>query len=212
MSFLGTLARGVVGAVTGFVAGGPAGAVVGATTAIATGGAPAPMPLGLQTPTTTLPQGGGFPLTGVCPPGTRCRGILSTNNICIGSCEPFTMPTFPEPFVPIAPPMPGQPAMPQQIQVSNGACPCPTCCTPSGQRGRRNKSGYYVFGRCGDPRNATYVPPGTRCVTPRRMNPANGRAARRAVQRVNATLGLLRGVERSMQRLARPRKRKKVAA
>lgn len=164
-----------------------------------------------------IPSGGRELQGGPCPPGTRCRGLLSTRGFCIGSCEPYT-PTFaPGPTVPGPGPFgPNLPDLPPQgpVPVQAGGCACNggralcACCTTSGQRGRFNKTGYYVYGRCGDPAQATYIPPGTRCVSSRRINPANGRAARRAVVRLNSTLGLLRSVEKSMQKLVRSRRRR----
>lgn len=78
--------------------------------------------------------------------------------------------------------------------------------------GRTNKTGYYVYGRGGNPASATYVPPGTRCVKNRRLNPANGQAALRAIRRVEATHGLLKRIDKRMQAVARRSTRGRRAA
>jgi len=51
---------------------------------------------------------------------------------------------------------------------------------------RANKSGYWVYGRGGDPNNATYVAPETVCVKSRRMNPLNPRALSKAMRRIES--------------------------
>jgi len=48
-----------------------------------------------------------------------------------------------------------------------------------------NRSGYYRHPP-GQPQNAQYVPPRSTCVRNRKLNPANGRAARRALSRLYA--------------------------
>jgi len=52
---------------------------------------------------------------------------------------------------------------------------------PSGFR--PNKSAYFL-------KDGTFVAPGTRCVKSRRINPANGKAVRRAIRRENAFIGM----------------------
>ncbi len=52
---------------------------------------------------------------------------------------------------------------------------------PSGFR--PNKSAYFL-------KDGTFVAPGSRCVRLRRINPANGKAVRRAIRRENAFIGM----------------------
>jgi len=52
---------------------------------------------------------------------------------------------------------------------------------PSGFR--PNKSAYFL-------KDGTFVAPGSRCVRSRRINPANGKAVRRAIRRENAFIGM----------------------
>ncbi len=103
--------------------------------------------------------------------------------------------------------------------AANG-CACPggvgapkpcRCCLPGGGSGTTNKSGYYTYGRCGDPSRPTYHAPGTKCVKGRRsINPTNIRAGRRAVTRVNAVHRELLKVENAMAKFAKtPTRRKK---
>jgi hypothetical protein len=52
---------------------------------------------------------------------------------------------------------------------------------PSGFRA--NRSAYFL-------KDGTFVAPGSRCVRIRRINPANGKAVRRAIRRENAFIGM----------------------
>ncbi len=59
-------------------------------------------------------------------------------------------------------------------------------CPPSGgcpSGFRPNKSAYFL-------KDGTFVAPGSRCVRSRRINPANGKAVRRAIRRENAFIGM----------------------
>jgi len=83
---------------------------------------------------------------------------------------------------------PRQPAyQPQQPQVAQPGQATGTqmCQLPSGGVAMRathaNKAGYFI--RTG-PTTGAYIPPGTRCVTNRRMNPLNPRALHKAMTRI----------------------------
>lgn len=216
MGFLGTLGS-IGGALGGFALGGPAGAVAGARiggqlgTAIGGGDRRvgfttfAPAPQQPQIPTGPI---GGRPGFHRCPPGTRCVGF-GIGGSCVGSCVPFTAEAPGQPMLPPAP-SPFGPNFPEPPpQQPTGGCACGNggkrcaCCLPGGGMGKTNRTGYYVYGRCGNPANATYVPPGTRCVRSRRLNPANGQAAIRAIRRVEATHNLLKRIDKRMNAVAR---------
>jgi len=64
--------------------------------------------------------------------------------------------------------------------ASGFECPPGGGC-PSGFR--PNKSAYFL-------KDGTFVAPGSRCVRSRRINPANGKAVRRAIRRENAFIGM----------------------
>jgi len=85
---------------------------------------------------------------------------------------------FPAPI-----PLPGPRAVIERL-IPGGAtgfeCPPGAAC-PSGFR--LNKSAYFL-------KDGTFVAPGSRCVRSRRINPANGKAVRRAIRRENAFIGM----------------------
>ena len=64
--------------------------------------------------------------------------------------------------------------------ASGFECPPGGGC-PSGFRA--NRSAYFL-------KDGTFVAPGSRCVRIRRINPANGKAVRRAIRRENAFIGM----------------------
>lgn len=75
--------------------------------------------------------------------------------------------------------------------VPAGSCP------PTGPRGYHlNKSGYFL-------KSGQYVPPGTRWVRNRRMNPANGRALRRSISRAKSFDNLVKRNRKNLRALAR---------
>jgi len=80
------------------------------------------------------------------------------------------------------------------------------CCTPSGQRGRSNRTGYYVQTVPGSPESGgTWVAAGSRCVSGRRRNYFNGRANSHALTR-------LTGWARNTKRLRKAVKALEVAS
>lgn len=81
----------------------------------------------------------------------------------------------------------GNPGAPATMVNSNGV----VC------RGHMNKSTYYSAARGG------VVPAGSVCVTNRRMNPLNPRAASRAMRRLSGLAKAMRSTERMIQKLAR---------
>src|SRR5258706_6063867 len=66
-----------------------------------------------------------------------------------------------------------------------------------------NTGRYYVFGDCRTGSPAGEVTPFTRLVRNRRINPANGKAAMRALRRVSATHHLLVALDKHLQKVAR---------
>lgn len=60
---------------------------------------------------------------------------------------------------------------------------------PTGGGGHVNKTGYWL-------KDGTYVPPGSRIVKNRRMNPGNASALRRSIRREQAFVGLAKRVLR----------------
>ena len=179
MSFLG----GVLGGIGGFLTGGPAGAVLGAAAGFSRGGvrgvpmiAPrAPMITPFAPPGIfTMPggmEGGGMGMT--CPPGTRCDGI-SMDGFCAGACVPYSMG--------------GMGAMTGMLGLT-GRCPLPA------PRGFHWNQRTYCTLKHG------VVPKCTKVIKNRRLNPANGHAARRAVRRITATHRLLKRIEKSIRRI-----------
>lgn len=207
MGFLGTLARGVVG----FATGGPVGAAAAVLGPGLIPRGPGPSPIripgfgggpllvgggaGFAQDVTT---GGQFPTT--CPPGTRLRSVRRLFGPDVTECIPIGA----EPVGPAGP-----------AQVTAGPCPCPptTRCQLNGRVGVLNKSRYFrKRDRCGpsdDPGNYELVAPGSRCVSRRSIDPGNSRAARRAVSRLNAHHRQLQRTQKALERIARPRRRRK---
>jgi len=85
----------------------------------------------------------------------------------------------------VRPQVPGVALQPTAMQL--GIAPgAPALCPPGGgcpSGFRPNKSAYFL-------KDGTFVMPGSRCVRVRRINPANGRAVRRAIRRENAFIGM----------------------
>ena len=141
-------------------------------------------------------EAGGFGAQ-ICPPGTACSGpsIQLPGGVsgCLGSCR-ATVGTGTAIGT-------GNASGTGGTLVPSGTCDVPTqaycaavcgttgdacraagsCKLANGRAGTLNKSGYYL-------KNGQYVPPGTRCVKRRRMNPGNGKAATRAARRVTAAI------------------------
>ena len=182
MSFL----SGVLGGVVGFVTGGPAGAVTGAiagfrgrgggTRMMMTPAGPVVMPERIfQMPQMFDGDGGGMammPMGQRCPPGTSCRGA-SAGGICIGNCAPLVQ---------------------GNLMVGDGRG---GMCAPRGFH--FNKSRYAVCGPMG--MAPACIEKNTKLVRNRHLNPANGRAAKRAVRRISATHRLLKRIEKSIRRI-----------
>jgi hypothetical protein len=158
----------------GFVTGGPAGAIAALGIPSLGGGmrSVSPMlPATMMPFSPPMPGGGGM----LCPAGTACSGA-STDGMCIGTCKPI---------------MPGMPmtAPAMMAMIGSGRCPLPA---PRGFHWNQKtyctvKSG--VVQKC------------TRVIKNRRLNPANGRAARRAVRRIAATHKLLKRIEKSIRKI-----------
>lgn len=168
---------------------------------------------GITLPGTGITVGGSVPIPGgtvgigtgaPCPAGTACSGptvaVEGLGSICLGACRELGGAGG------IVPTEPGQPATPTgQLPVpvscdtaTLGYCRavCPSaygagngvpsvaCQLANGRKGRLNKTGYWL-------KSGQYVPPGSKCVTPRRKNFANGPAASRAADRVAGTYRML---------------------
>lgn len=170
MSFLGTLLKGAVG----FVTGGPAGAALAIGTALTRRPA-APMIVPTLMPPTFSPgmdiftRPMGMPMGMTCPPGTACTGT-SYDGLCMGACNPIG----------------GRMA---------GMMPGMAGCTPKGFHW--NKSRYAVCGPGG--MAPACIPKMSKLVRNRRLNPANGHAAKRAVRRISATHKLLKRIEKNIR-------------
>lgn len=177
MSFLGA----VLGGVAGFVIGGPAGAVTGARAGAALGTRGAGMAL---VPAMPPPVPGGF------------DNVPGQANI----------------FTRAMPPAPMGMACPPGTRCAGMSMDglCVGSCLPMGAMGMVGLSG-----RCPLPaprgfhwNQKTYctvkqgvIPKCTRVIKNRHLNPANGRAARRAVRRIAATHKLLKRIEKSIRRI-----------
>jgi len=174
VSFLG----GVLGAVGGFVTGGPAGAVIGGLGGLRKGGGKMPgmMPLSYMPPSAMMKGTKGM----TCPSGTACSGP-SYGDLCLGSCRTI-MPGM----------MPGT-GMDLTMFGRGGACPLPS---PRGTHW--NKKAYCVGVGSGMP---TAIPACSKLIRNRHLNPANGRAALRAVRRIASTHKLLKRIEKSIRRI-----------
>ena len=198
MSFLGTVFKGVVG----FATGGPAGALAALGSSLVRRPQITPSlpfaPQGIYTQ-----PGGNKPPAGqgqYCPPGTACSGA-SYDGLCVGTCVPIGG---------------GGTQVIAQPGTSMVACRgrggTAVMVAPAMKGFHWNTARYHVFGDCRTGTQAGDVERCTRLVRNRRINPANGHAARRAARRLNATLGLLRSIERTVQhtlgkRRTRPSKR-----
>jgi len=96
-----------------------------------------------------------------------------------------------------------------EIQIAegckcNGKQTCGFCCLTSGQRGRFNKTGYFVQVDPGNPSaGGRWIPAGSVCVASRRINPGNGRAVVRAVRRAATFDRLARKVKKQLKAAAR---------
>lgn len=196
MSLLG----GILGGAIGFVTGGPAGAVLGVAGGLSKGGTKG-VPFAKPSIVPTIPGGfaAGGPGSGiytrpsgggvVCPPGTACSGA-STDGLCIGTCNPI----------------PGgvvSPATGMGLVSCRGRGGAVVSVNSPIRGYHWNTGRYHVFGDCRKGTGAGDVEPCTRLVRNRRINPANGKAAHRAARRLNATLGLLHTIERTVQRTLR---------
>ena len=156
---LGTIGKGIVGAATGFVRGGPLGALTGAIGGVTQRG-------------TTVRQTG--PASSIeqrlPPPGSITRP------------GPFQIHVEPTAILPGGRPFIG--AGPTQMTM---ACP----------KGMRpNRSSYHL-------RDGTFVPKGSRCVPYRRTNPANARALRRSIRRVEGFERLVKRNRKSLRKLSK---------
>lgn len=194
---LGGIIRGI-GSIAGTLIPGVGGVVEGITTAIA---------------------------GGPCPAGTACSGPVILGQ-CLGGCKPFG----PQQFPGGKPALPGETMCPAGFKLApgpggvlqcveeqagmvtvpqaNGKCPTTACALPDGSRGRLNKSSYHL-------KNGTFVPAGSRCVSSRRTDFGNIKAAARASRRIDGSLRhleKLRGtVERALGSSKRPARRRSTA-
>lgn len=128
-----------------------------------------------------------------CPPGTHLeRTPYGTN--CVADGESF------------GPTIPGIPGTPQ----GNGCqCGSTTSCTlPNGRKGRTNKSKYYRFGDCRRGTSAGVVPAGSVCVTPRRTNYGNDKAAMRAARRLNGAARHYHKIIDAVDNISKAKRRK----
>ena len=184
---------------------------VGGTGGTLPGGGGYIPPIGPSIPGT--PLGGGICPPGTRCIGPSASGPFGVS-LCLGTCAPYDAPNggdgpFPDWSCPdglvfgrdpitgkfscidpesgIGPPIDngGTP----QPQGPGPSCGCgngsASCCLPSGRKGKLNKSRYYRFGDCRRGTSAGVVNPGTTCVTPRRTNYGNDKAAMRAARRLN---------------------------
>lgn len=72
---------------------------------------------------------------------------------------------------------------------------------------RTNRSGYFVQSQPGNPAaGGTWIERDSVCTRPRRMNPGNAAAARRAVRRLKSFDRLSRNVEKELKKIARVRR------
>ncbi len=110
---------------------------------------------------------------------------------------------------------------PAVLNGQNGMCACGprvgapapcTCCLPGGGKGVTNKSRYLKLkGKCLDPSNIgnyVVVQPGTKCTKRRQINPANAKAATRAMSRVNRSLSHMKKLEKAVRKAAGPSRRR----
>lgn len=146
---------------------------------------------------------------GCCDPGQSCSGVcvgggsafgITVPSVCVGTCrptpgvsDPFTGTEIPSGFGPAD--LPASPAqLPAGTDLKCGECYVPgtsTACRPRGTKGRLKV--------CGDQ---------TVCVPkPKKMNPANPSAAKRAVRRLSGHQKLLKQTEKALSKLAPARPR-----
>ncbi len=170
MSFLGTLLKVGVGIATGGIAG---GAVALASTLTRRPAqpmiVPTFMPPGFAPGMDIFTRPMGMPMGMKCPPGTACSGA-SYDGLCVGACNP----------------VPGTGMMLPSAMAG---------CTPRGYHW--NKSRYAVCGPGGSA--PACIGKMTKLVRNRSLNPANGRAAKRAVRRISATHRLLKRIEKNIR-------------
>lgn len=207
MGFLGTLAKGFAG----FVTGGPVGAAAAVLgPRLIGGGGPSPVRIpGFAGGGLPLAVGGPRPQQGVCPPGTALRVERRMFGPDITECVPTGVPQV------NGRPAQGGVAGVCACGISTQACvekPC-TCCLPGGRKGVSNRTRYFrKVDRCADsddPGSYELVQPGTRCVARRSIDPGNSRAARRAVSRLNAHYRQLQRTQKALERIAKPRRRRR---
>jgi len=128
--------------------------------------------------------GKGLKFLGGAVPGPIGAGLGALGGVLAGTqmqqapIGPATVPG------PVRVPVPGFVGGAQRFfpggQTGFVECPPGGGC-PSGFR--PNKSAYFL-------KDGTFVAPGSRCVRSRRINPANGKAVRRAIRRENAFIGM----------------------
>lgn len=125
--------------------------------------------------------------------GRAVGGVARTIGRIIPGADPFevlgsVLPQARQPRVVLPPtlqvPVPGIVGAAQRLipggQTGMVTCPPGGGCPPGF---RPNKSAYFL-------KDGTFVAPGSRCVRSRRINPANGKAVRRAIRRENAFIGM----------------------
>lgn len=180
-------------------------------------------PVGYQ-PDPRIPVG-----AGICPPGTRCIGLnvdTPLGQACLGTCSPYTPPTQQPPA--FDPPTPSPDIPPSEPTGPSGVCDLPTrvycqsacgftnggngggcgcqkpgsCTLPNGRTGKTNKTRYYRFGDCRRGTSPGVVEPNTVCVKPRRMNPGNVKALRKAISRASAFDRLVKRNRKALRKLA----------
>ncbi len=147
--------------------------------------------------------GKGLKFLGGVVPGPVGAGISALGGALVGPAQvaqgaPQVPIRLPLPAVPV----PGITGVVQRF-LPGGAtgfeCPPGGGC-PSGFR--PNRSAYFL-------KDGTFVAPGSRCVRIRRINPANGKAVRRAIRRENAFIGM--AVKTGLVRAPRAQRVRKAA-
>jgi len=166
LSFLGKVAKGVVGGVTGFISGGPTGAIMGAA------------------------RGAGL-LPGVPNPPAP-RALLPAGTV--GTVAPFVPggPFIMGPGFPGGPPIPGSGVQVGggfklgPIQIGGGAAvgTFPAGGQPAGPPGMQCGGGTHLNRGRYALKGGQVVQPGSRCVKNRRMNPLNPDALSRSMRRL----------------------------
>ncbi len=201
----GTLG-GIGGAVIGGITGGPAGAVAGFT---------AGKRFGSAFEGGSTPEGFQATSSDPCFPLGVCDGPVFLGQ-CLGRCEPFS-PGGSGMAFPNQPTIPAQPGVHAHgVNGSGSACACqprkcpsPTSCTkPDGRTGKTNKSRYYRFGDCRRGTGPGVVEPNTVCVTSRRTDFGNMRAAKRAASRLNGAARHMHKIIDAVDNITAAKKRK----